>query len=537
MTHLTLTLLILQQILLAAIPSAAAVCVPGQWNECRTAFQRALFDNRTSVPPRVPDFILKHGGPRVSRLNNGAAPYTMVGLPGPGNGTGVGNVSWSNNLTALVWTIRGPFLDLNSTVLYSLNTSSRAPANYNPPPYGSTSGRNDNNSGASSTGPNQPHSDAPWGESDGYYPTGIGDTLVIYHNGHETTTCTPNYDGVVDRLNRLGYDVMEMMMPLIGCNTRAGLPTSHAYFETLERRGDNGTLRYFIEPVALAASYAKRVLGYKHVAMVGLSGGGWTTTLSAAAVTDIDLSIPVAGSVPKWPTPAYNHWVPDLPEGRNRAAVSPNIFYPQPLPGAGGDYEQEQARSAYAHVGGYAEMYVLATLPGGGDDNTTTATLPASSAHGSDYGARTVGYEQSETTTAAGRGAQTTIAASAAAAAAATTAGEAAAQSNFVRLGGGRHQLQILHEYDSCCFRGAGLLSDIRAYNEWAQEQIANVSSGSQMMMSAGWFQTVVTAGNYHEVNERDMVLVSYMLERLRRRGWLTKSDFELLPFDDLRMQ
>ena len=24
------------------------------------------------------------------------------------------------------------------------------------------------------------------------------DTLLIYHNGHETETCTPNYDGVVD---------------------------------------------------------------------------------------------------------------------------------------------------------------------------------------------------------------------------------------------------------------------------------------------------------------------------------------------------
>ena len=44
------------------------------------------------------------------------------------------------------------------------------------------------------------------------------DTLLIYHNGHETETCTPNYDGVVDHFNEIGYDVMEMMMPLIGCN-------------------------------------------------------------------------------------------------------------------------------------------------------------------------------------------------------------------------------------------------------------------------------------------------------------------------------
>jgi hypothetical protein len=34
----------------------------------------------------------------------------------------------------------GPFLTLNTTVLYSLNTSGRAPANYNPPPYNKGSG-------------------------------------------------------------------------------------------------------------------------------------------------------------------------------------------------------------------------------------------------------------------------------------------------------------------------------------------------------------------------------------------------------------
>jgi hypothetical protein len=102
-------------------------------------------------------------------------------------------------------------------------------------------------------------------------------------------------------------------------------------------------MRYFIEPVALAASYAK-TLGYKHVVMVGLSGGGWTTTIASAVVTDIELSFPTAGSVPKWPTATYPKWVPDLPEGHNKAAVSPDIFHPPPIIGAGGDYEQMQAR-------------------------------------------------------------------------------------------------------------------------------------------------------------------------------------------------
>jgi hypothetical protein len=150
-------------------------------------------------------------------------------------------------------------------------------------------------------------------------------------------------------------DVMEMMMPLIGCNQayQYGNPRSHQWFEQWEAKGDY-TMRYFIEPVALAAAYAKK-LGYKHVVMLGLSGvrvssrvffilfllsscpdcsmqrawsavpwcssshlcatrsacasqGGWTTTVASAVVTEISLSIPTAGSTPKWPTKTYPHW-------------------------------------------------------------------------------------------------------------------------------------------------------------------------------------------------------------------------------------
>eukprot|EP01047_Picozoa_sp_COSAG01_P059019 COSAG01_NODE_7029_length_3384_cov_2.727245_2_plen_121_part_00 len=61
-------------------------------------------------------------------------------------------------------------------------------------------------------------------------------------------------------------------MPLIGCNQayQYGNPRSHQWFEQWEAKGDY-TMRYFIEPVALAAAYAKK-LGYKHVVMLGLSG-------------------------------------------------------------------------------------------------------------------------------------------------------------------------------------------------------------------------------------------------------------------------
>lgn len=100
-------------LVLATSPSP---CDRGEWLECRVALTRAIF-NSSVVPDRLPDYVLSDDS------------FVMHGLPGPGTGTGVGAVSWTNNLTRLVWTMRSHFLPapgaLNATVLYSLNTSSR----------------------------------------------------------------------------------------------------------------------------------------------------------------------------------------------------------------------------------------------------------------------------------------------------------------------------------------------------------------------------------------------------------------------------
>ena len=74
-----------------------------------------------------------------------------------------------------------------------------------------------------------------------------------------------------------------------------GNPKTHEWFQQWEDKGDY-TMRFFIEPVVLAVNYAE-ALGYDEIVMLGLSGGGWTTTVSAAVDSRIKLSIPVAGSV------------------------------------------------------------------------------------------------------------------------------------------------------------------------------------------------------------------------------------------------
>jgi hypothetical protein len=115
-------------------------------------------------------------------------------------------------------------------------------------------------------------------------PDTIGDTIVIYHNGHETNKCAthapfetalcyqilhanrcvPNFDGNVDYFNELGYDVMELFMPLYappppalcfcnnlnmyGCNAVPGIDSNHHWFHQWEDKGDF-PIRFFVEPI------------------------------------------------------------------------------------------------------------------------------------------------------------------------------------------------------------------------------------------------------------------------------------------------
>ena len=63
--------------------------------------------------------------------------------------------------------------------------------------------------------------------------------------------------------------------------------------------GASGVFRLFIEPTVQAINYFQSANpAMKDVSMIGMSGGGWTTTVAAAVDTRIKLSIPVAGSAP-----------------------------------------------------------------------------------------------------------------------------------------------------------------------------------------------------------------------------------------------
>ena len=121
-------------------------------------------------------------------------------------------------------------------------------------------------------------------------------------------------------------------MPLFGDNKSfapKGLGSHNDLAKLVTR--DIEPIRYFLEPVVVAINYSIKHLAPEDVVMIGLSGGGWTTTLCAAIDPRIRLSVPVAGTLPDY-----------LRVGR---------------PGDTGDWEQYY--SDLYKIANYLDLYVL----------------------------------------------------------------------------------------------------------------------------------------------------------------------------------
>jgi hypothetical protein len=123
--------------------------------------------------------------------------------------------------------------------------------------------------------------------------------LIIYHQGHNGDFVV-GINTISNCLDR-GYSVMGCSMPLLGMNNRPVVElerfgklkmNKHEHMKFLPN-----PISYFVEPVAAVLNYAARYR-YKRVHMIGISGGGWTTTVYAAIDPRISHSYPVAGSLP-----------------------------------------------------------------------------------------------------------------------------------------------------------------------------------------------------------------------------------------------
>ena len=164
--------------------------------------------------------------------------------------------------------------------------------------------------------------------------------LVIVHHGH---ACTLDDDAssqdvgyglwrTVQALLREGYDVLGVFMP----HMRPGDCTG-AHEAMFELKTLGSPIKYFLEPTAISLNYLKdrnraradHFPRYSAFHMVGLSGGGWTTTVYAAIDPAIRCSFPVAGTIPLY------------------------------LRAGGSVGDREQFEPSFYRLAGYPDLYIL----------------------------------------------------------------------------------------------------------------------------------------------------------------------------------
>lgn len=117
----------------------------------------------------------------------------------------------------------------------------------------------------------------------------------------------PGVDALAAALTAKGYDILLSSMPLMGENlfsvAYVGEENGRRQHDTL---GTNpafapthgSPLRYFLDPVCATLDYLLTRHRYSRVVEIGLSGGGWTTTVHAALEPRITSAYAIAGSVP-----------------------------------------------------------------------------------------------------------------------------------------------------------------------------------------------------------------------------------------------
>lgn len=180
-------------------------------------------------------------------------------------------------------------------------------------------------------------------------PTDANGRLAIYQEGHDGSF-RDHARATLEALLADGFAVLALDMPMRGLNswpTSIDVPEigpvqfgsdSHWNLALLEGAGF-APVRLFLDPILRGLNYLEQHYGRRPTIMLGISGGGWTTTVYAALDVRIGRSYPVAGTLP--------------------------FFLRQPHPGSGkftsdGDYEQ-RVTELYRRAS-YLDLYVLGSI-------------------------------------------------------------------------------------------------------------------------------------------------------------------------------
>ena len=141
------------------------------------------------------------------------------------------------------------------------------------------------------------------------------DELIIYHNGHGLDL----YEGknTIRFFIEKGYPVLVITMPLESINNNPtvivdGEPIlleSHPYFSSIESE-EFTPFSYFFEPLAVTLNFLDKEYEFKKYHMMGISGGGWTSSIYPAIDERISTSFSVAGGVPLeyYRAQDFDHW-------------------------------------------------------------------------------------------------------------------------------------------------------------------------------------------------------------------------------------
>ena len=137
-----------------------------------------------------------------------------------------------------------------------------------------------------------------------FLPKDSNGKLIIYHQGHSGGFVNGKQT-IQDFLNA-GFSVAAFSMPLFGMNNQPIVNIDnigpvkflkHNQFVLLESE-EFSSLKLFFAPINSTLNYIENNYSFSEFHMVGISGGGWTSTVYPALDPRISKSFSVAGSLP-----------------------------------------------------------------------------------------------------------------------------------------------------------------------------------------------------------------------------------------------
>lgn len=171
-----------------------------------------------------------------------------------------------------------------------------------------------------------------------FVPERANGELVVLHHGHGCTMddeagpadVGSGLQRTIEALLREGFGVLGVFMPHLRPGDCTG---GHDAMFGLTTTGS--PIKYFLESTAVSLNYLQtrsesdHFPNYLAFHMVGLSGGGWTTTVYAAIDPRIRCSFPVAGTIPLY------------------------------LRSGGSVGDREQYEPSFYRIAGYPDLYIM----------------------------------------------------------------------------------------------------------------------------------------------------------------------------------